>query len=78
VQLSLLCSLHITTTVVLSAPNAIMKGVTVAGVGAPYVVVDDLEKPVPGPGQVLVKSFFSGLNPVETFMQSSGVMVTSW
>jgi len=55
-----------------------MKGVTVASPGAPYVVVEDLEKPAPGPNQVLVKSLFSGINPVETYMQSTGVLVHAW
>ncbi len=87
-----------------------MKGVTVAQPGAPYVVTSDLEKPTPGPKQILVKSLYAGLNPVygfpypsyllrlshlslpsfhftpwlmtpansETFMQSTGMLVTSW
>lgn len=41
-----------------------MRGVTVASAGAPYEVVDNLSKPSPGKGQVLVKSLFSGVNPV--------------
>ncbi|RDW64759.1 hypothetical protein BP6252_10410 [Coleophoma cylindrospora] len=55
-----------------------MRGVTVASPGAPYEVTDDLPKPSPNDGQVLVRSLFSGINPVETFMQSSGMLVTSW
>ncbi|RDW68515.1 hypothetical protein BP5796_09172 [Coleophoma crateriformis] len=55
-----------------------MRGVTVASPGAPYEVADDLPKPSPNENQVLVKSLFSGINPVETFMQSSGMMVTGW
>jgi NADPH:quinone reductase-like Zn-dependent oxidoreductase len=41
-----------------------MRGVIVEQAGAPWKVVDDLEKPRPGPGQVLVKSIASAINPV--------------
>jgi NADPH:quinone reductase-like Zn-dependent oxidoreductase len=44
-----------------------MRGVTVASPGAEYKVVDDISKPSPGNGQVLVKSIFSGVNPVYVF-----------
>lgn len=41
-----------------------MKGLTLAKPGAPYELVSDLEKPAPGPKQVLVKSLYAGINPV--------------
>jgi NADPH:quinone reductase-like Zn-dependent oxidoreductase len=55
-----------------------MKGLTVAKIGAPYEVQNDIKKPVPGKGQILVKSIFTGINPVETYMQSSGLLVEEW
>jgi len=54
-----------------------MKGVIVSKVGAPFEVVDNLTKPSPGPGQILVKSLVTGINPVENFMQN-GLLVESW
>ncbi len=41
-----------------------MKGVIFANAGAEAKVVDDLEKPSPGPDQLLVKSVWVALNPV--------------
>ena len=41
-----------------------MKGVSVEKVGAPWTIVDGIEKPKPGLGQVLVKSIFTAINPV--------------
>jgi NADPH:quinone reductase-like Zn-dependent oxidoreductase len=41
-----------------------MKGLTIAKVGAPYELATDLEKPTPGPKQVLLKSIYVGINPV--------------
>jgi hypothetical protein len=41
-----------------------MKGVIVEKVGAPAVVVDNIEKPKPADDQVLVKSIYAALNPV--------------
>jgi hypothetical protein len=41
-----------------------MKGVVVEKVGAPAIVVDNLEKPKPAEDQVLVKSIYAALNPM--------------
>ncbi|KAK1760277.1 chaperonin 10-like protein [Echria macrotheca] len=53
-------------------------GITVAGPNEPYKVVDSIPKPKPQHNQALVKSLYVGLNPVEPFMQHTGVLVTSW
>jgi NADPH:quinone reductase-like Zn-dependent oxidoreductase len=71
-----------------------MKGLTVAKPGAPYELTTELQKPTPGPKQVLVKSLYTAINPVyasqscslfladllysETFMQISGILVNAW
>jgi hypothetical protein len=41
-----------------------MKGVSVAEVQGAFKIVDDIEKPEPGPDQILVKSLFTAINPV--------------
>jgi NADPH:quinone reductase-like Zn-dependent oxidoreductase len=41
-----------------------MKGVIFEKQGAEPKVVDDLEKPSPGPEQLLVKSIWTAINPV--------------
>ena len=41
-----------------------MKGVIFEKQGADPKVVDDLEKPKPGPDQILVKSLWTAINPV--------------
>ena len=41
-----------------------MKGVIVEAVGGQYKVVENLEKPKPGPDQILVKSVTTAINPV--------------
>ena len=43
---------------------ATMKGVIVESVGAPYKVVDNIEKPRPRAGQILVKSIVAAINPL--------------
>ncbi|KAL8965364.1 MAG: hypothetical protein Q9197_006552 [Variospora fuerteventurae] len=55
-----------------------MTGVVIEGVGSPYKVVHDLEVPEPGEGQVLVKSIATAINPVETYMSSSGLLIESF
>lgn len=55
-----------------------MKGLTVDKPGAPYVPTDGIEKPTPGPKQVLVKSIYVAVNPVDTFMQAYGTLVSAW
>jgi len=41
-----------------------MKGTVVEQVGAEPKVVNYLQKPKPGPGQILVKSLYTAMNPV--------------
>lgn len=41
-----------------------MRGVIVEQVGGEVVIVDSLERPSPGPGQVLVKSLWTAMNPM--------------
>jgi NADPH:quinone reductase-like Zn-dependent oxidoreductase len=41
-----------------------MQGVLLDKVGGEYKIVKDLEIPKPGPGQILVKSLATGINPV--------------
>ncbi|KAK5660591.1 hypothetical protein OQA88_13151 [Cercophora sp. LCS_1] len=53
-------------------------GITISGPNEPYTVVDNIEQPTPGPKQALVKTLYVGLNPVEPFMQHTGILVTSW
>ncbi|KAF8853745.1 GroES-like protein [Acephala macrosclerotiorum] len=55
-----------------------MKGILLEKVGGEFTLVDALEKPEPGPTQVLVKSLVAGINPVEGFMQMTGMLVTAW
>ncbi|ESZ95058.1 choline dehydrogenase [Sclerotinia borealis F-4128] len=41
-----------------------MKGVIITAPNAPWQAVDDIERPVPGKGQILVKSLVTGINPL--------------
>ena len=41
-----------------------MKGVILEKVGGELKLVDNIEKPKPGPGQLLVKSIYMSLNPM--------------
>ncbi|OAP56807.1 hypothetical protein AYL99_08919 [Fonsecaea erecta] len=55
-----------------------MKGVVFANAGAEPKIVDDLEKPSPGPDQLLVKSIWVAINPVDSFMATYGLLVVDW
>ncbi|EXJ71886.1 uncharacterized protein A1O5_04387 [Cladophialophora psammophila CBS 110553] len=55
-----------------------MKGVVFANVGAEPKIVDDLQKPSPGPDQLLVKSIWMAVNPVDNFMAAYGLLVVDW
>lgn len=46
-----------------------MKGVILEKPGAPFKVVDGIEKPEPGPGQILVKSIVVAINPVYVLLE---------
>jgi hypothetical protein len=48
-----------------------MKGVAVEKIGAPTVVVDDLETPEPAADQILVKSIYTAINPMYAPMPNS-------
>jgi NADPH:quinone reductase-like Zn-dependent oxidoreductase len=41
-----------------------MKGVIVAKAGGLFEVTDTLERPKPGPKEILVKSLAAGINPM--------------
>ncbi|ERF72293.1 hypothetical protein EPUS_02180 [Endocarpon pusillum Z07020] len=55
-----------------------MKGVIFEKAGAEPQVVDSLDKPKPSPDQILVKSIYMAINPVDSLMSSSGMLVTGW
>ncbi|KUJ17782.1 GroES-like protein [Mollisia scopiformis] len=55
-----------------------MKGIVVEKVGGPFTLVDTLDKPKPSSTQVLVKSLVTAINPVEGYMQGTGLLVTAW
>ncbi|KFX86801.1 hypothetical protein V490_08834 [Pseudogymnoascus sp. VKM F-3557] len=55
-----------------------MKGIQLDKVGGDFHLVDTLEKPIPGKKQILVKSLVTAINPVEPFMQGTGLLVTAW
>ncbi|KAK6349498.1 hypothetical protein TWF696_005782 [Orbilia brochopaga] len=55
-----------------------MKGIKVDNVGGEYQFTEDLPKLVPGPNQLLVKSIYGAVNPVDEMMRDSGLLVTSW
>ncbi|KAK3368376.1 chaperonin 10-like protein [Podospora didyma] len=57
---------------------ATQTGITIAGPNEPYTVVDNIPRPTCGPTQALVKSLFVGLNPVEPFMQHTGVLIAEF
>ncbi|KAF2728016.1 GroES-like protein [Polyplosphaeria fusca] len=55
-----------------------MKGATVAKQGGPLEVSTDLEIPQPDDKQILIKSIYAAINPVEKFMVEWGLLVDSW
>lgn len=55
-----------------------MKGVVFPSVGAEPQVVEDLPMPVPGDSQVLVKSLWTAINPVDTYSATTGLLVVGW
>lgn len=55
-----------------------MKGVIVEKAGGELQVVENLEKPEPSSDQILVKSVYMAINPVDSIMIATGLMVTSW
>jgi len=55
-----------------------MKGVAIEKVGVSAVVVDNLEKPEPADDQVLVKSIYTAMNPIDGYMAGTGLLVVDW
>ncbi|PMD60399.1 GroES-like protein [Hyaloscypha bicolor E] len=55
-----------------------MKGIQVEKVGGSYDYVEEIVKPSPEKNQILVKSLVTAINPVEPFMQGTGMLVLSW
>lgn len=48
-----------------------MRAIRVSSFGGPEVLtLEDVDRPVPGPGQVLVKLHAAGVNPVDTYIRS--------
>jgi len=45
-----------------------MKGVVVEKGGAPYQLTEDLEVPEPSSDQILVKSLYTAINPIDSMM----------
>ncbi|KAH7135538.1 chaperonin 10-like protein [Dendryphion nanum] len=55
-----------------------MKGITVEKLGAPGVLSSDIEIPEPSDTQILVKSIYTAVNPVDAFMADYGLLVVEW
>ncbi|EGE83489.1 hypothetical protein RJZ56_005540 [Blastomyces dermatitidis] len=55
-----------------------MKGIICEKAGEPFKIVDNLDVPEPSADQILVKSIYMALNPVDGLMRSLGVLVQEW
>ncbi|KAH7082483.1 chaperonin 10-like protein [Paraphoma chrysanthemicola] len=55
-----------------------MKAITVAQPGAAPQVTSDIPTPSPGEGQVLVKTLYTAINPVDEITASTGALVDAW
>ncbi|KAF2267843.1 GroES-like protein [Lojkania enalia] len=55
-----------------------MKGVTIEKPGASLEFRSDLEVPEPNDDQILVKSIYAAMNPVDSFMADFGALVVEW
>jgi NADPH:quinone reductase-like Zn-dependent oxidoreductase len=58
--------------------NITMKGVVFSSIGAEPQVVDNLPIPNPSDGQVLVKSLWTAINPVDAYSATTGLLVVKW
>ena len=54
------------------------KALVVPAQGAPPEVHDDIPVPVPSPTQLLVKTLYCAINPVDIFTSNLGLLVESW
>ncbi|WEW58441.1 hypothetical protein PRK78_003909 [Emydomyces testavorans] len=55
-----------------------MRGVVAEQAGEPFKLTDDLPVPKPNPGQILVKSVYTAINPVDGMMRAMGILVHDW
>ncbi|OBT88014.1 hypothetical protein VE02_02899 [Pseudogymnoascus sp. 03VT05] len=55
-----------------------MEGILLDNAGGDFHLVTTLEEPTPGRNQILVKSLVTAINPVDGFMQGTGLLVTAW
>ncbi|KKZ66684.1 hypothetical protein EMCG_07641 [[Emmonsia] crescens] len=55
-----------------------MKGIICEKAGEPFKIADNLVVPEPSPDQILVKSIYMALNPVDGMMRSLGILVQEW
>ncbi|TGO32967.1 hypothetical protein BHYA_0276g00120 [Botrytis hyacinthi] len=55
-----------------------MRGVVIKARNSPWEVSNDLERPVPGKHQVLVKSLVTGINPLDNIMRQTGSLIPSY
>ncbi|KAF3914061.1 Zeta-crystallin [Arthrobotrys entomopaga] len=55
-----------------------MKGIKLDQIGGEFKLTDDLAKPTPAPHQLLVKSIYGAVNPVDELMRTTGLLITDW
>ncbi|KAK2740373.1 hypothetical protein FQN57_006113 [Myotisia sp. PD_48] len=55
-----------------------MKGIIAKELGAPFELTDALETPEPNADQLLVKSIYTAINPVDEIVRSTGIIAKSW
>ncbi|KAK6542815.1 hypothetical protein TWF694_006756 [Orbilia ellipsospora] len=55
-----------------------MKGLKLDQIGGEYKLTDDLPKPSPAPHQLLVKSIYGAVNPVDELMRTTGLLIEAW
>jgi NADPH:quinone reductase-like Zn-dependent oxidoreductase len=55
-----------------------MRAVIVPSMGAPAQVASDIEIPEPSDTQILVKTIYTAINPVDAFLSDMGLLVESW
>ncbi|KAM0135456.1 hypothetical protein ACHAP3_005040 [Botrytis cinerea] len=55
-----------------------MRGVVIKDRNSSWEISNDLERPVPGKHQVLVKSLITGINPLDNIMRQTGSLIPSY